>query len=196
MVGRVGERREQPPGAPAHALAVGGHHPVVLLAVHLDPTERLPDAAPSQLPLAGGPQVAGPLGLAAAPDQVAGLPVGEWRDGGADRAAAAPTHHGERRTAEPDRERVDQVPDDEPRRDIRVWRGIGLGHRILLGLPQPPRRPADRWASSRAIPSAHAPIAAQSRKSPWGSRLATIRSVNPSLLGSSLLRSQAPKNTR
>jgi hypothetical protein len=44
--------------------------------------------------------------------------------------------------------------------------------------------------------SAHASIVAQSRKSPSGSHLATIRSANPSLARSALARSQAPKKTR
>ena len=72
MVGRIGERREEPPGAPTHALAVGGHDPVVLLAVHLDPTERFPAAAASQLPPTGGPQVPHPVSLATPRDKVAG----------------------------------------------------------------------------------------------------------------------------
>src|SRR5512132_3304275 len=106
MVGRVGERREQAPSTPAHALAVGGHHPVVLLAVHLDSTERFPAAAASQLPPTGGPQVPHPVSLATPRDKVAGPLVDQGGDGGADRAAAAPTHHGERGTPEPDRDRV------------------------------------------------------------------------------------------
>ena len=74
MVSGVGEGSEELAGPPTHALAIGGHDQVVLVALDLDGAEGLVRQAPPQLALAGCPQVAHPVGLATARDEVAGVP--------------------------------------------------------------------------------------------------------------------------
>ena len=71
VVGRVRKGGEELARSPSHVLAIGGHHPVVLVATDLDRPEGLVRPAPPQLALAGRPQVAHPVGLAAARDEVA-----------------------------------------------------------------------------------------------------------------------------
>jgi hypothetical protein len=70
MIGRVWEGGEELAGPPTHAFAISGHDPVVLVALNFDRAERLVRPAPPQLALAGGPQVAHPVGLATARDEV------------------------------------------------------------------------------------------------------------------------------
>jgi len=74
VVSRVRKGAEELPRPPAHVLAIGGHHPVVLLAANLDRPERLVRPTLPELALAGRPQVAHPVGVATAGDEVASAP--------------------------------------------------------------------------------------------------------------------------
>ena len=87
VISRVREGGEELAGPPTHVLAIGGHDPVVLVALDLDRPERLVRPAPPQLALAGRPQVAHPVGLAAARDEVPSALELERGDGRPDRAA-------------------------------------------------------------------------------------------------------------
>ena len=80
VIGRVGECGEELVCAPTPLLAIGRHHAIVLVTVHLDRMDGLVRPAAQQLALAGAPQVADPVGVAPSGNEVPGAAERERRD--------------------------------------------------------------------------------------------------------------------
>jgi len=121
VVWQIRQRREVALGPTPHVVAIRGHDSIALGALKLNCAEVLVGPAHPKLTLAGSAQVAHPLGLATAPNEITSTLVVKRGERSRDREATSPTPNGKRRRSDEFEDRIHDMGHEEPWMNVIGW---------------------------------------------------------------------------